>query len=198
MAQQENPQKSAPKVIQSSDDQSGSIDMSASGREQNLEAKDSVSVPLTRTATGPRTAVGKERSKHNALTHGILSSVALLKNEPRPEFDALLAGFRDYFQPRGIPEEVLVEQLAVLKWRYRRVLAAEVAKNKEPMFELDASLGFNMIKNEHVFDHPDGILRYEASIERSFDRTLSQLERLQRIRLGQPVLPKLEVQHSLS
>jgi len=44
----------------------------------------------------------------------------------------------------------------------------------------------------------DRLLRYEASLERSFDRTLSQLERLQRIRLGQPVLPKLEVRHSLS
>ncbi len=44
----------------------------------------------------------------------------------------------------------------------------------------------------------DRLLRYETSLERSFDRTLSQLERLQRIRSGQPVLPKLEVRHSLS
>lgn len=45
------------------------------------------------------------------------------------------------------------------------------------------------------FDH---LLRYEASLERNFDRTLNQLDRAQRIRLGQPVLPKLEVRHSLS
>jgi len=44
----------------------------------------------------------------------------------------------------------------------------------------------------------DRLLRYEASLERSFDRTLNQLERMQRTRLGQPVLPKLEVHHSLS
>jgi hypothetical protein len=44
----------------------------------------------------------------------------------------------------------------------------------------------------------DRLLRYETSLERSIDRTLSQLERLQRMRLGQPVLPKLEVRHSLS
>jgi hypothetical protein len=52
----------------------------------------------------------------------------------------------------------------------------------------------------NVPDSPglDRLLRYEASLERSFDRTLSQLERLQRMRLGQPVLPKLEVRHSLS
>jgi hypothetical protein len=56
------------------------------------------------------------------------------------------------------------------------------------------------IVSRNVPDGPglDRLLRYEASLERSFDRTLSQLERLQRMRLGQPVLPKLEVRHSLS
>lgn len=44
----------------------------------------------------------------------------------------------------------------------------------------------------------DRLLRYEAHLSREFDRTLAQLERLQRMRLGQPVPPKLEVQHSLS
>jgi hypothetical protein len=39
----------------------------------------------------------------------------------------------------------------------------------------------------------DALLRCQASIERSIDRTLSQLERLHRMRLGQPVLPKLDV-----
>jgi hypothetical protein len=45
------------------------------------------------------------------------------------------------------------------------------------------------------FDH---LLKYEASLERNFDRTLGQLERLQRMRLGQLILPKLEVHHSVS
>lgn len=39
----------------------------------------------------------------------------------------------------------------------------------------------------------DRLLRYETSLERSFERTLSQLERLQRIRRGQPVLPEAKV-----
>jgi len=52
----------------------------------------------------------------------------------------------------------------------------------------------------NVPDEPglDRLLRYEASLERSFERTLSQFERLQRMRLGQTVLPKLEVHHSVS
>lgn len=39
----------------------------------------------------------------------------------------------------------------------------------------------------------DRILRYEASLERAFDRALAQLERLQRMRLGQPVAPPIKV-----
>ena len=38
------------------------------------------------------------------------------------------------------------------------------------------------------FDH---LLRYETSLERNFDRTLGQLESVQRTRLGQPVLPSV-------
>ena len=39
----------------------------------------------------------------------------------------------------------------------------------------------------------DRILRYEASLERAFDRSLGQLERLQRLRQGQPVAPRVDV-----
>lgn len=42
----------------------------------------------------------------------------------------------------------------------------------------------------------DRLLRYEASLERVFDRTLSQLERQQRMRAGQPVPPVLKVELS--
>ncbi len=37
------------------------------------------------------------------------------------------------------------------------------------------------------------LVRYEASLERAFDRTLAQLERAQRMRLGLHVAPRLEI-----
>ena len=42
-------------------------------------------------------------------------------------------------------------------------------------------------------DRMERLLRYEASLERTFDRTLVQLERLQRMRLGQAVTPPLTI-----
>jgi hypothetical protein len=56
------------------------------------------------------------------------------------------------------------------------------------------------IVSRNIPDGPglDCLLRYEASLDGLFDRTLSQLERRLRMRLGQPVLPTVEVRHSLS
>ena len=79
-------------------------------------------------ATGPRTTQGKERSKNNATRHGIFSKVVVLKSESRVEFDALLHGLRNDFQPVGKFEELLVEKLAILFWRGRRLLIAEAAE----------------------------------------------------------------------
>jgi hypothetical protein len=42
----------------------------------------------------------------------------------------------------------------------------------------------------------DEFIRYEVNLERAIDRTLAQLERLQRMRLGQPVLPPVKVELS--
>jgi hypothetical protein len=44
----------------------------------------------------------------------------------------------------------------------------------------------------------DRLLRYSSSLERTFDRTLSQLERAKRMRLSQPLAPQLEVNGSSS
>ena len=167
--------------------------MTAHEQDENLdEAGPGTSVSIHK-ATGPRTPAGKERSRRNALKHGIFSKVALLKNESRSEFDSLLAGLREDLQPEGTLEQALVEKLAISLWRFRRFLHAE-ADDVQAGIELD----FNLPTHKSILNNPDRLLRYEASIERNFDRTLTQLERVQRLRLGQPVLPKLEVHHSLS
>jgi hypothetical protein len=77
---------------------------------------------------GPRTARGKKASSRNSSTHGILAKAMLLADESADQFNRLLQGYRDYFRPDGTPEDILVEELATLKWRYRRLLNAEKAE----------------------------------------------------------------------
>jgi len=40
---------------------------------------------------------------------------------------------------------------------------------------------------------PDLLLRYPVFLDRAFDRTLKQLERAQRIRRGEPVAPRIDI-----
>jgi hypothetical protein len=142
---------------------------------------------LSQQSAGPRTPEGKERSKYNAVKHGIFSKVIVLKREPRAVFDALLDGLFKDLHPEGTLEEILVEKLAILLWRYRRLMVAE-AKNGETIAaaeeEQEEGEFVSFVETHREREH---LLRYEASIERALDRTLGQLERLQRIRFGQPV-----------
>jgi hypothetical protein len=86
------------------------------------------STSLVRKATGPRTQQGKERSKHNAIKHGIFSKAVILKGESQADFDALRNALREDRQPEGAQEEIHVIMLAVLWWRLRRVWIAETAE----------------------------------------------------------------------
>jgi len=79
-------------------------------------------------ATGPRSFSGKARAKFNAMTHGLFAQAVLLRGESQCEFDLLLRGFCDSFEPQGTFENVLVEKIASLVWRYRRLLVAERAE----------------------------------------------------------------------
>ena len=96
--------------------------------DQYTKSGEGTSPARARRGGGPRTSRGKERSGRNALTHGIFAKVALLGEESREQYDALVQGYRDYFHPVGTVEEVHVEELAILQWRYRRLLQAESAE----------------------------------------------------------------------
>ena len=78
--------------------------------------------------TGPRTRRGKRKSSLNSLKHGIFSKIVVLPNESRSDFDELYVGLIESWLPQGKMEELLVEKLAVLFWRYRRLTMAECAE----------------------------------------------------------------------
>src|ERR1700746_2261565 len=131
---------------------------------------------------GPRSPNGKERSKYNAVKHGIFSKVIVLEGEPRGTFDKLLSGLFSDLQPVGELERILVEKIATLVWRYRRLIVTE-AKDSKTTFFSDA---------DETRWNKDNLLRYEASIERALDRALTTLEPKRRMRLGQAVLAPIK------
>src|SRR6476659_7015003 len=74
-----------------------------------------------------RTQSGTSLTRFNALRHGILSKYALLPWEDAEEYATLLAAFVEEHGPQGPTEEHLVEELAGILWRKRRLRLAEAA-----------------------------------------------------------------------
>ena len=89
------------------------------------ERKASANRANAQRSTGPRTPAGKARSSLNALRHGILAKAAFnLKidgAECRAEFEAIVAGLAQEFQPRTMSDHLMVQQLAGCYWRLAKV-----------------------------------------------------------------------------
>ena len=80
-------------------------------------------------STGPRTPEGKARSSLNALRHGLLAKAAfnptIEGNERCAEFEEIVAGLAQEFQPRTATEHLMVQQLAGCYWKLAKVWTFE-------------------------------------------------------------------------
>lgn len=93
---------------------------------------DTAVIPSPATAGAPPAAPGGkggnyEAVRFNALQHGILSRHTVLAHEDAGEYRALRTALMEEHQPTAATEAHLVEELAGIIWRKRRVLQAEGA-----------------------------------------------------------------------
>lgn len=131
---------------------------------------------ITRDEAAPVARSGKyEPVRFNAMKHGILSKLAVLAHEDHAVFDDLVAALIDEHRPAGITERHLIEELATIIWRKRRVLQAEGARINEglkstlrsPKTVIPAAAPFQAdLSGEHV-DLPDLL---NATTERIAER----------------------------
>lgn len=75
----------------------------------------------------PATSGGTDATRFNALRHGVLSRYTVLPWEDSAEYDALLAALVEEHAPQGPTETHLVEEIAGIIWRKRRLRLAEGA-----------------------------------------------------------------------
>jgi hypothetical protein len=71
-----------------------------------------------------------EITRFNALKHGVLSRYTVLPWEDADEYRALVAALAGEHAPEGPTEEHLVEELAGIMWRKRRLRLAEAAAHR--------------------------------------------------------------------
>lgn len=132
---------------------------------------------------GVKTKEGKERSKMNALKHGLLSTLMFLPGEDPEVLANLIYDMRRELLPQGLFEYFLVDRIVSCIWRLRRVMQAETT-------QIIKHYGDQMYKNtdtpesdvpflaENSFFNSsdvDTFLRYETTIERQLYRAFDTL-----------------------
>jgi len=129
-------------------------------------------------STGPKSADGKAVVSQNAVIHGIFSEKLILISgeceECIDDYITLLQGLNRYFAPCGTMEEIIVEKIAINVWRLRRVLRYEAKK-----------IMLSMNKGTYIPpENTDLTIRYETGLEKSIEKNVTMIARLQAMRNG--------------
>lgn len=143
---------------------------------------------------GVKTLEGKAVSSKNAIRHGILSNEALLPEEDSEELSYLTQGLMGDLKPQGTLEILLVERIVSSFWRLKRAIRieAELIENGSLTSQVLASFGREKALGRAFLEDANSdpytrFTRYETSIERSLYRALHELQRIQALRVGDPV-----------
>src|SRR5260370_3549185 len=154
-------------------------------------------------STGPATPEGRAAVRLNALKHGLTSTILLLTDEDRHEFNRLCEAYEAEYQPAGPTEEALLKNLVAADWRMGRARRFEVGFFARQSFELSKSELNYATFNTHsrlsdIVDNDSKsadtlvkISRYAIKLERSFYKALYELRHTQDQRkLAEPVFAK--------
>jgi hypothetical protein len=133
-------------------------------------------------STGPKTVEGKERSRANAIKHGLTGEGVALTPEVAAEVDRKTAAFEASFRPEDEPGRVLIRRAAVCAVRMERAVVQETAALSERVEKARAEAEANGEDPEEagniaLFDpSKEACLarKYEAAAERGFFRAIKE------------------------
>lgn len=141
---------------------------------------------------------GGQAGNSNAVRHGLTAGALVLPGEERRVWELLEARLREELAPVGVVEELLVHRIAACAWRLLRVQRVEGLLDGLRVSDIPGALararahggeearGWEPPDKDrhHRYDGWAKVVRYEASIERSWYRALHELEDVQRERRG--------------
>jgi hypothetical protein len=124
-------------------------------------------------STGPKTASGKAKSRGNAWKHGLTAKSFMIGEERPSQFTRFAADLEAHYRPANSMEHVVVDQVATLMWRLRRIPVFEAAVINRGQ---DSSLLSSALIYSGVLSK---LSRYETGLMSSLLRTLQLLHSLQ-------------------
>jgi hypothetical protein len=142
-------------------------------------------------STGPRTPEGRAASSRNAVRHGVLSNNFVAEHEDHDTFQRLLEGLVAEFEPETAIESLLVERLAMLFWRERRLAVAESEQADLHFSQTAGPFGGGGPRNIPIANQYL-IGRYQGMLGRQIRDALRDLHEAKEKRLQQIELPNFE------
>ena len=145
-----------------------------------------------RLSTGPKTAEGRNRSRLNALRHGITGQVTTMTEEDRAARDKFSEALIRSLAPEGAMETQLAQRVATDSWRLNRISAVEdnlfalgLHQNAGQLCpeqpQIDAALTTARVFTQE--SHQLQLLTlYEQRLNRAVEKNLALLESLQAAR----------------
>lgn len=132
-------------------------------------------------STGPRSLEGKRASSQNSTRHGLSGSThAVLPGEDPDDFEALVSGLEQTYEPCTEVECILIDQMAKARWKILRIARLEAEAYEELLTNPEgASVLGALAQSGNIFEK---LQRYADAAERSFYKALRELEKLQSTR----------------
>ena len=144
-------------------------------------------------STGPRTTEGKQRSLRNSLKHGLCALDPLIPGEDPEAFQEHFCEIELDLRPASAIESNLVEQIADVSWRLKRLsrieaalitefydAAAEQPRNQGN--DTDQLLGKALADDKHLAAL-NRLGRYEEQLSRRYHRALKEFRDLRKERI---------------
>jgi hypothetical protein len=142
-----------------------------------------------RHSTGPQSGAGKQRSKLNALRHGLTGQTVVLPSDDLAAYQTFTRRFFDDLQPKGVLEEHLAQTLADCSWRLNRARAIETNLLALGMAEAGAAISTGHPQADAALamaqayrDQTKALANLsilEQRLTRQFEKALKQLRELQ-------------------
>jgi hypothetical protein len=143
-------------------------------------------------STGPRSEEGKRKSSLNAVKTALTGVTVLLPADDAAEYQRHIALYEKELQPVGIEESELVQSLADISWRLRRIPALEMAiyargsllyADQFPEEDPDVRRGLIELQTHLVYEKQLRNLQLqEARLVRRREKETAELRRLQKER----------------
>ncbi|MBV8866143.1 MAG: hypothetical protein JO210_12185, partial [Acidobacteriaceae bacterium] len=149
------------------------------GRKTSVESRgqtDAKSMPEKKRGGGPKTPQGKGHSSQNSTKHGLRAKkVLILAGEAQEEYDRVVRGWNEQWEPADYQEEKLVETLIQNDWLHRRAQRWQLETEARVVGEKGPDPMDWTPEQQHKMEL---MQRYKTTAERAFYRAWSALQGL--------------------